>query len=502
MTEIPIKILKERLVEISHLTSILNLLEWDQEVNMPRKAGDARAEAFAHLAGIIHSKILALNEGGHLVQLKKLFDSGKISGGNGVIVNETWRTYDREKKLPASFVQELATTISKAQGVWAEARTKNDFAIFLPHLEKIVKLKKQEAELVGYTASPYDALLDAYEPGIDTATFSAILLDLKEFLVPFLKRIKESTVKIKPERVKGRFKLHQQIIFNELVLNQIGFDLEAGRLDASVHPFSSGFHPYDVRLTTRYKENDVLYSLGSTIHEAGHGLYEQGLPVEHFGTPLAETVSLGIHESQSRLWENQIGKSRPFWKFFYPKLQQAFSKPFQNILPAEFYQIINRVQPSLIRTEADEVTYNLHIILRFEIEKDLIEGKIKAKDLPALWRAKMKEYLDIEVPSDTLGVLQDVHWSAGLFGYFPTYSFGNLYAAQFYAKMEKDIPNLDRKIAIGDFTVVIEWLRRHIHLTGKTDTASDLVKKVTGEALDPKYFNQYLEEKYSEIYNL
>ncbi|MEK7136406.1 MAG: carboxypeptidase M32, partial [Patescibacteria group bacterium] len=473
------------MVEISHLTSILNLLEWDQEVNMPRKAGDARAEAFAHLAGIIHGKVLALNDEGHLRQLKKLLDEGKISGGNAVIVTETWRTYDREIKLPASFVQELATTISKAQGVWVQAREQNDFSIFLPYLEKIIKLKKQEAELVGYTTSPYDALLDAYEPGIDTTTASTILLGLKEFLVPFLKQIAESKVKIESKRVKGRFKLHQQILFNELVLKKIGFDLEAGRLDASVHPFSSGFHPYDVRLTTRYKENNVLYSLGSTIHEAGHGLYEQGLPVEHFGTPLAETVSLGIHESQSRLWENHIGKGRSFWKYFYPKLQRAWPKPFQNISSAEFYQIINRVQPSLIRTEADEVTYNLHIIMRFELERDLIEGKIKAKDLPAMWRAKMKEYLDIEVPSDTLGVLQDLHWSAVLFGYFPTYSFGNLYAAQFYAKMEKDLPDLDRKIAGGDFTAVIEWLRRHIHMTGKTDTASDLVKKVTGEALDP-----------------
>ncbi len=502
MNESPIKILKERLVEISHLTSILNLLEWDQEVNMPKKAGDARAESFAHLAGIIHNKILALNDGKHLAQLKKLFDSGKISGSNGIIVNETWRTYDREIKLPAGFVRELATTISKAQGVWAEARAKNDFAIFLPHLEKIVKLKKQEAELVGYATSPYDALLDAYEPGIDTATASAILLNLKKFLVPFLRRIKESAVTIKTERVKGRFKLHQQILFNELVLKKIGFDFEAGRLDASIHPFSSGFHPYDVRLTTRYKENDVLYSLGSTIHEAGHGLYEQGLPVEHFGTPLAETVSLGIHESQSRLWENQIGKGRPFWKYFYPKLQKTWPKPFQNISSSEFYQIINRVQPSLIRTEADEVTYNLHIILRFEMEKDLIEGKIKAKDLPVIWRAKMKEYLDIEVPSDTLGVLQDVHWSAGLFGYFPTYSFGNLYAAQFYQQLEKNIPDLDKKIKKGDFTAVIDWLRKNIHMRGKTDTAAALVKKVTGEDLDPKYFAAYLEKKYAEIYHI
>ncbi len=502
MLETTIKILKELLVEISHLNSILNLLDWDQKVNMPKKGAEARAESFAYLSAMVHGKVRSLDEGGELSRLKKLLDEGKLAGDNAVLVAETWRTFKRAMCLPDDFVRELAKLTSTALNVWAEARAQNDFSLFLPYLEKIVRMKREEATLVGFKDSPYDALLDAHEPGMDSVQASAILLDLKEFLVPFLKRIAASPVKIDQKVLRGRFRLRDQMAFNKTVLAAIGFDLESGRLDASTHPFSIGFHPYDVRLTTRYKNHDVLYALGSTIHEAGHGLYEQGLPVEYFGTPLAETVSLGIHESQSRLWENQIGKSKSFWKYFYPKLQQVFPRPFETVSFADFYAAHNRIKPTLIRTEADEVTYDLHIVIRFEIEKELIEGRIKAKDLPAIWRDKMKEYLGVEVPSDALGVLQDEHWADGLFGYFPTYSFGNLYAAQFYQQLEKDISDLDKQIAKGNFTPILVWLRKNIHLRGKTDTAAALVKKVTGEDLDPKYFATYLEKKYGEIYRL
>jgi carboxypeptidase Taq len=288
--------------------------------------------------------------------------------------------------------------------------------------------------------------------------------------------------------------------FNKFVVQKIGFDFDAGRLDTTTHPFATGLHPEDVRITTRYKEDDVLYSLGSAIHEAGHGLYEQGLPSEHFGTPLAEAVSLGIHESQSRMWENLIGKSEPFWKYFYPKLQKEFPEPFRKVSLKDFYRAINNVTPSLIRTEADEVTYNLHIILRFEIEKEMIEGSIDLKDLPNIWRAKMKEYFGISVPNDTLGVLQDVHWSTGLIGYFPTYSFGNLYSAQFFAAMKRDIPDAGKKIAAGKFEEIREWLRHHIHSRGKLYKAGALVKKVTGEPLRSAYFIDYLKQKYGRMY--
>ncbi len=496
----PVDELTKRLVEISHLTSVLNLLFWDQEVYMPKKGADGRASSIGQLTAIIHKKFTSIDDDGLLSGLKKQLDEKRIKGKDAVIVAETWRSFEREKKLPEDFVKESAEVISKSQGVWAEARAKNDFSMFLPWLTKIVKLKRKEAEFVGYAKSPYDALIDVCEPGMTSEETFQILNDLKDFLVPFLKDIRSSKVKINDKRILGKFPIEKQILFNEMVAKQIGFDFDAGRVDKTTHPFAIGINPQDVRITTRYRENNVLYSLGGTIHEAGHGLYEQGLPFEHFGTPLADSISLGIHESQSRMWENIIGKSKAFWKYFYPKLQKEFPKPYKDISPSDFYMIHNKVQPSLIRTEADEVTYNLHIILRFEIEKEMIEGSIELKDLPKIWNVKMKEYFGIDVPTDTLGVLQDVHWSAGLIGYFPTYSFGNLYSAQFYDKMKKDIPDIEKKISSGTFEEIREWLRKNIHTHGKTYKAGELVKKVTGENLSSSYFIEYLKKKYKEIY--
>ena len=331
---------------------------------------------------------------------------------------------------------------------------------------------------------------------------SRILNDLKDFLIPFVKKITDTKQEMDQKKFLGNFPIERQKAFNEFVAKQIGYDTEAGRLDISTHPFSTSFHPYDARITTRYKEDDVLYSLGSTIHETGHALYEQGFSAEHFGTPLAESISLGIHESQSRLWENQIGKSKSFWKHFYPKLQEEFPIPFKDILPDDFYRIYNEVKPSLIRTESDEVTYNLHIILRYEIEKEMIEGAIDLKELPSVWESKMKDYFGLTVPNDSVGVLQDVHWSNGGIGYFPTYSFGNLYAAQLFASMKKQIPGLDESIANGQFTEIREWLRENVHVHGKTYTAAGLIKKISGEELTSFYFIDYLEKKYSEIYGL
>ncbi len=502
MKKKPIDHLKERLVEISHLVSILNLLNWDREVYMPKKGSDPRSVAIAHLSGIIHNKMIALDQDGLLSGLKKQLDEKKLKGKDAVIVTETWRTFDRERKLPEDFVRKLAETASMAQDVWAEAREKNDFKLFLPWLKKIVDLKKKEAELVGFSDSPYDALLDAYEPDLTSREASEVLNDLKDFLVPFLKKIRASKEGLDPSKLKGKFPLDKQIAFNEMLSKAIGFDFEAGRLDQSTHPFTTNFHPGDVRITTRYDDNDIIYSLGSTIHETGHALYEQGLPIEHFGTPLSESVSLGIHESQSRLWENNIGRSKPFWRYLYPILCKEFPEPFSKTPLDEFYKIINKVEPSLIRTQADEVTYNLHIIIRFEIEKEMIEGTIDLADLPQIWRAKVKEYLGIEVPNDKEGILQDVHWSAGLIGYFPTYSLGNLYAAQLYATMKKKIPNLAGEIAVGKFKEINVWLRENIHMHGKTFTARDLIKRATGEYLNSRFFNNYLEEKYGEIYSM
>lgn len=498
----PITELKNRLVELSHLSSTLGLLQWDQEVYLPAKADEARAKTISSLSSLVHKNFIDIDADGLLTKLKKQFDAKKLKGDDAVIVAETWRGFERANKLPSAFVRELAETTALAHNVWVKAREANDFKLFLPYLEKIVKLKQKEAKLIGYKDSPYDALIDEYEPGMTTAEAAKILNDLKDFLVPFLKSIKQTKTKFDVKKLKGKFSISEQEEFNKLIVDKMGFDLEAGRLDKAVHPFASGLHPYDVRLTTRYAEDDILYAVGSTVHEAGHGIYEQGLSAEHFGTPLCESVSYGIHESQSRLWENNIGKGLPFWKYFYPKLQKKWPKPFARVPLEEFYKIYNQVEPSLIRTESDEVTYNLHIIVRFEIEKEMIEGSIDLADLPKIWRAKMKEYLGIDVPTDSLGVLQDVHWSGGGIGYFPTYSFGNLYAAQFYAAMKKAIPDIDKQIAKGEFGQIRSWLNKHIHAHGKTYTAGALVKKVTGEDLNSRYFADYLKEKYSKIYSI
>lgn len=497
-----VKELKKRLIKVASLNSALSLLEWDRDVNLPKKGVLFRGEAIQELSSIVHSSFLAINSDGLLTELKKLYDLNKIKGNDAVVVFEVWRDYQRAKKLPDEFVREQALILTKANSVWVKAKNENNFKLFLPYLTKIVELKRKEAEYIGYINSPYDALLDVYEPGMNTVEASRVLNDLRNFLIPFLKKIKQSKVKIDPNKILGDFPADKQVAFNTFVASTIGFDFEAGRIDISSHPFTATFHTNDVRITTRYSKKNIMYSLTSTIHEAGHGLYEQGLPEEHYGTPLGSYASLGIHESQSRLWERIIGGSYSFWKYFYPKMQKEFPSPFKKLPLSEFYGIVNSVQPSLIRTQADEVTYNLHIIIRFEIERDLIDGKLKPKDVPKVWNAKVKEYLGIQVPDDSHGVLQDVHWVLGLFGYFPTYTFGNLYSAQFWDSMKKDMPNITKDFEKGNFQEAREWLRKHIHQHGKIYTAGALVKKVTGKELNSSHFIQYLEEKYNKIYGI
>lgn len=495
-----INILKERLVEIAHLVSTLALLEWDQQIGMPEKASDSRAKSIAHLSSLAHRHYVNLDHDLLLTKLKEAVDSKKISSSKDkALILETWKNYEREKKIPESLVKEMAELTSRAHSVWAEARKQNKFSLFEPYLAKIVSLKQKQAKAIGYKNSPYDALIDIYEPGMTAHEASLILGDLKEFLIPFIQQVKLSKKKIQSSTGfdgKSKFDLETQRLFNEMLAEHIGFDTKAGKIAVSTHPFTSGFHPHDVRFTTRYKDNDLFHAIGSTIHETGHALYEQGLPAEHFGTPLGESVSLGIHESQSRMWENNIGKSVEFWKYFYPKLQKTFLVPFKQVKLDQFLKKLNEVKPTLIRTESDEVTYNIHIIIRFEIERGLIEGKIKVKDLPKIWNEKYKTYLGITVPSDSFGCLQDVHWSSGLFGYFPTYSFGNLYAAQFYNAMHKEIPKMRLLISQGKFTEINIWLRKNIHSHGKLFSAKDLSKKISGETLGSAAFKAYLTEKY------
>ncbi len=491
--------LKKQLLDLAYLSSATALLHWDLETKMPPRAAAARGAEIALLAGLIHEKFVSPEFEALVTGLMAEAEAGKLSEEDARIVRETFRDFSREKKLPKAFVEELARVTSEAHYVWVEARKKADFAHFLPMLSRIIALKRKEADLIGYKDSPYDALLDGFEKGSTIKKLSPMFDELKQFLAPFIKKLMQAPTQPRPELLNGRFDQEKQGAFGLAVVKKMGYDLDAGRIDESAHPFTIGLHPLDVRITTHFHD-DNLSSLSSTVHEAGHALYDQGLDARYFGTPLGEALSLGIHESQSRLWENIIGKGLPFWKYWYPRLQETFPKPFAAIALEDFYRAKNAVQLSLIRIEADEVTYNLHIVIRFEIEKALIEGSLAPEQLPNVWNEKVKQYLGITVPNDAVGVLQDVHWSQGMFGYFPTYTLGNLYSAQFYATAKRDLPRLEDEIAKGEYGHLLDWLRKNIHRHGRRYDQDELVKRVTGEALTARYFIDYLKAKYEAIY--
>jgi carboxypeptidase Taq len=504
-----VETLTARLLEIQRINSAASLLSWDQETYMPAGGGEARAEQIATLQGIAHQKFVS-------PEIERLLDawidpeSGAIreSPGDGwdepsrSLLREVWRDYSRAKKLPSDFVIKLSRECSLAQQVWVEAKENHTFSQFLPNLRTVLSLKREEAEYLGYRDSPYNALLDVYEPGSTIAALRPLFAQVKGRLVPLLKKIQQSSVQIDDSILFHTFDQARQLEFSRMILIAMGYDFERGRLDLSAHPFTTSFHPTDVRITTRVHEHDLQSCLFSCIHEGGHGLYDQGLDPRYFGTPLGDSVSLGIHESQSRMWENCVGRSRAFWRFFYPMLQQTFHHQLRALDGEQFYAAINRVKPSLIRVEADELTYNLHIMLRFEIEQDLIEGRTRPEDLPGVWNQKMEEYLGIVPSNDAEGVLQDVHWSFGAFGYFPTYTLGNLYSVQFYEQAKLEIPHLEDEIAAGQLMVLQRWLGQKIHRWGRMFTPDHLSRRVTGKSLDPEPFLSYVEKKYGELYKL
>ena len=498
-----------RLLEIQRINSSASLLSWDQETYMPAGGGEARAEQISTLQGIAHQKLVSSEIEGLLAAWINP-ETGEIRDSPGEawdepsrsLLREVWRDYSRAKKLPSDFVVTLSRECSLAQQVWAEAKENQSFSQFLPNLRTVLSLKREEAAYLGYRDSPYDALLDEYEPGSTIKELRPLFAQIKGRLVPLLKKIQESSVQIDDTMLFHTFDQARQLEFGRMVLIAMGYDFERGRLDLSAHPFTTSFHPTDVRVTTRVHEHDLQSCLFSCIHEGGHGLYDQGLDPRYFGTPLGDSVSLGIHESQSRMWENCVGRSRPFWRFFYPMLQQTFHHQLRSLDGEQFYAAINRVKPSLIRVEADELTYNLHIMLRFEIEQDLIEGKTRPEDLPRIWNQKMEEYLGIVPSNDAEGVLQDVHWSFGAFGYFPTYTIGNLYSVQFYEQAKLEIPHLEDEIAAGQLMVLQRWLGQKIHRWGRMFTPDHLSRRVTGKSLDPEPFLSYVEKKYGELYKL
>ncbi|MCP9443406.1 MAG: carboxypeptidase M32 [Nitrospira sp.] len=501
--------LTTKLLEIQRINSAASVLSWDQETYMPAGGGRARAEQIAVLQGLAHQKLVSADierllsqwidpsTGQAIDQPGDQWDEPSRS-----LLREVWRDFSRAKKLPSEFVVTLARECSLAQQVWAQARAQNRFGLFLPNLGTVLSLKREEAGYLGYTYSPYDALLDLYEPGSTIAMLEPLFATLKERLIPLLRQIVQRPIHIDDDFLRQPYDSARQLEFGKLVLTAMGFDFDRGRLDLSAHPFTTSFHPTDVRLTTRVDERDLPSCLFSCIHEGGHGLYDQGLDPQYYGTPLGDSVSLGIHESQSRLWENCVGRSRSFWQFFYPMLQQTFPDQLKDVNMDRFYAAINCVRPSFIRVEADELTYNLHIMLRFEIERDLIEGKTHPEDLPAIWNHKMQEYLGIVPPTDAEGVLQDIHWSLGSFGYFPTYTLGNLYAVQFYEQAKLEIPHLEEEIAQGQLISLRRWLEQKIHRWGRMFTPDHLARRVTGSSINPEPFLSYVEKKYGEIYQL
>ncbi|MFZ1684225.1 MAG: carboxypeptidase M32, partial [Candidatus Zixiibacteriota bacterium] len=418
-----------------------------------------------------------------------------------VNVREIRHRYDKETKLPKKLVEELVVVTSAAEKQWEHSRKMSDFASFAPSLEKVVDLTKQVAECYGYKGEPYNALLDNYEPGATTEEIATVFAALRTDLVELLGKVKNAKKKPDVSIIERAYPVELQRVFSEAVAGAIGYDFEAGRLDITVHPFCNGVGPGDTRITTRYNPNRFNDAFFGVMHEAGHALYEMGIDKwNHFGTPMGEASSLGVHESQSRMWENQVGRSKAFWVYFMPQAKRIFRDALAGVSLDEFYGAVNYVTPSYIRVEADEATYNLHILLRFELERALIKGELKVKDVAGEWNNRFEKYFGIKVDKDSHGCLQDVHWSAGLIGYFPTYSLGNLISAQLFAKAKKDMPDLMSQFERGDFSGLLTWLRKNVHQHGSRYRSKILVEKVTGQPLSHKPLVEYMNTKYGEIY--
>ena len=492
-----------KMYDVSLIGSIGGVLGWEERTYMPRQGAELRARQQSLLAGMSHEHFTDPRIG-ELISTCENTDLVKDPESPEAVNIREWRhRYDKETKLPKKLVEEIAKTTSLAQGEWQEARKRRDFKAFLPWLEKVVDLMKQSAEAYGYEGEPYNALLDNYEPGATTEEVAKVFADLRKDLVDLVARIKNAPKKPDVTIIERVYDKELQRVFGESVASAMGFDFNAGRLDVTTHPFCSGFGPGDTRITTRYNAHRLNDALFGIMHEAGHALYEMGInKKDYFGTPMGDSTSLGIHESQSRMWENQVGRSKEFWVYFLPQAKRIFRDSLSDVSLDDFYGAINYVTPSYIRVEADEATYNLHIMLRFELERALLTGDLKPADVPGEWNKRFKEYFGLEVDHDAHGCLQDVHWAAGLLGYFPTYALGNLYSAQFFAKARQDIPDLMEQFKRGEFSNLLNWLRKNIHQHGCRYRAQDLGKKVTGQPLSHKPLMEYMEKKFGEIYGI
>jgi carboxypeptidase Taq len=491
--------LKEILGEVSDLNHAASVLGWDQNVYMPPGGGEARGQQLATLGKIAQEKSTSDEVGALIEDLKSEFSGG--DSDEAALVWVAARNYNKAKRVPAEFVAEQAIVTTKAFEAWVDAKGKSDFSIFRPHLEKVVELVQRYVSFFPLGDHPYDTLLDDYEPGMKTSEVQEIFNNLRPKQVELIKNI-SSVKQVKDAFLKKKYNEKKVWDFGEAIITRFGYDWNRGRQDKAPHPFETAFSVNDVRITNRYEENNPLSTLFSAMHEAGHAMYEQGVNPAYERTSLANGTSLAVHESQSRMWENLVGRSLPFWEHFFPQIKKIFPSQLDGVNVKSFYKAINKVEPSLIRVNADEATYNLHIMLRLELEIGMVDGSMKVKDLPEIWNTKMKEYLGIAPPNDAQGVLQDIHWSGGSIGYFSTYALGNLVSAQLWEQINKDIRDLDEQIRKGKFDALLGWLRGKIHVFGHKYDPQDLVQRVTGSKIDAAPYVRYLTGKYSEIYGL
>ncbi len=478
---------------IAQLSGCLNMLQWDQECGLPSQSISSRAQQKATLARLIHqtksSSAIRDFLSDHVDLSSGHCHHQDLTADHASLIRQLHRDWRLTTALPESFVSEWETVTSLAQHEWQQARQAADYSRFQPHLSTIIDLCRQKADFLGYAHHPYEALLDLYEPGMTLSLLDSLFTPLYHHIRDILPAPTPPIL----DWSSGDFPIDDQVTFNQRLLADTGFRLEHGRLDASTHPFTIHMHPHDVRITTRYNDADPLEAISSTLHEAGHGLYEQGLNPDWFGTPWCESASLGIHESQSRLWENWIGKSDAYWTHYYPKLLALFPTALDRVPLTQFMHHMRHISPSLIRVEADEVTYQLHIMIRYELEKQLISGDLSTHDLPDAWRQLYRDYLGVTPANDAEGVLQDVHWSCGIFGYFPTYTLGNIYAAQLYERMIQDLPSFTDHVENAHFEPILSWLRRHVHVKGRRQTPIDLMQDLTEKPLSIDALVRYFE---------
>ncbi len=498
-TKNKIQELKEYIKKTEYLASSIALIHWDSAVYMPKDAIGYRSEMLGYLSGEHYKMTTSDTMKGFIDYFSS--EDGLDDVTKAMIENIT-KNYNQSTKIPEEEFVQYEIEKSLAQSAWEEAKKINDFSIFKPHLEKIITFNKKFSGYWGFEENLYDGLLDIYEPGMTVEKLDVVFGELRGALVDLLHRIQNSSVKISDDFLKGAYSIDSQRKFGEMILEKIGYDYDKrGRIDVSEHPFTTNFGNKDVRITTKYHESDFRPAVFSMIHEGGHGIYEQNIPDDLLGTTLGTGASMGMHESQSRFYENLLGKSMGFWKNFYTILQDQYPN-LKEYDFMSFYRAINKVEPSLIRIDADELTYSLHIIIRYEMEKLLINSDVNIDDVPKLWNEKYKEYLGIEPDTDSVGVLQDIHWSFGDFGYFPTYALGNLYGAQIFHQLKHEMPDWNEKINQGDFLSITEWLKDHVHRFGATIKPAELIKQISGEELTAKYFIEYLEEKFGALYEV